>query len=129
MTPRDIFARMRQEWFGRPGPLTGDLLADDVIMETPFGHPARIEGREAWLAFANPARANFPVHIDGSHVTAIHDTTDPATIIVEYELTGTSTRTGRQATAPFIAVLTVRDGRIARWREYQNPLAMAQITA
>ncbi|MFI5841835.1 nuclear transport factor 2 family protein [Catenuloplanes sp. NPDC051500] len=127
MTPREIFARMQQEWFGRSGPLTGDLLADDVIMEMPFGNPARIEGRDAWLAFANPARAAFPVRIDECHVTAIHDTTDPDTIVVEYELTGTAA--GRQGTAPFIAVLTVRDGRIARWREYQNPMAMARISA
>ncbi|WP_033346183.1 nuclear transport factor 2 family protein [Catenuloplanes japonicus] len=132
MSPRDIFTRLRQDWFGQPGPLTGDLLTDDVVMETPFappGHPSRIEGRDAWLAFANPARATFPIHIDGSEVTAIHDTADPATIIVEYTLTGTHAGTGRQATAPFIAVLTTRDGRISHWREYQNPLAMAQINA
>jgi ketosteroid isomerase-like protein len=127
MTPRDIFARMQREWFLQPGPLTGDLLAEDVVMETPFGDPARIEGRDAWLAFANPARAAFPVRIDDCHVKAIHDTADPATIVVEYNLTGTAA--GRRGTAPFIAVLTVRDGRVARWREYQNPLAMARINA
>jgi uncharacterized protein len=48
----------------------------------------------------------------------------PATIVVEYELTGTSTATGRQSTAGFVGVLTVRDGKVARWREYQDTLAI-----
>ncbi|MDR7275481.1 nuclear transport factor 2 family protein [Catenuloplanes atrovinosus] len=130
--PREVFARIRREWFGRPGPLTGDLLAEDVVMEMPFapeGRPVRIEGREAWLRFANPERAAIPVRIDGQRVLAVHDTRDPATIVVEYELTGTSVRTGRQGTAAFIAVLSVRDGRVTRWREYQDPLAMARIVS
>jgi ketosteroid isomerase-like protein len=130
-TPRDLFQRMRQQWFGPVVPLTGDLLADDVIIESPFAAPGphRIEGRQQFLDFANPQRAAFPVRFDTCHTTAIHDTTDPDTIVVEYELTGTSTATGRQATAAFIAVLTARDGKIALWREYQNTLAIQQALA
>ncbi|MEV4620335.1 nuclear transport factor 2 family protein [Asanoa sp. NPDC049573] len=130
-TPRDLFEQMRQHWFGGVAPLTGDLLAEDVVIETPFaaGGPHRIEGRQQFLDFANPQRAAFPVRFDACHTTAIHDTTDPDTIIVEYELTGTSTTTARQATAAFIAVLTARNGKIARWREYQNTLAIQQALA
>jgi ketosteroid isomerase-like protein len=130
-TPRDLFQQMQQQWFGQPGPLTGDLLADDVIIEAPFAAagPRRIEGRQRFLDFANPQRATFPVRFDGCRTVAIHDTTDPATIVVEYELTGTSTTTNRQATAAFIGVLTARDGKIALWREYQNTLAIQQALA
>ena len=53
---------------------------------------------------------------------AIHDTDDPATIIVEQEALGTSTSTGEFA-LPNIVVLTVRDGQIARLRDYVNILA------
>ena len=129
MTARDLFEQLREQWFGGgTGPLTGDLLADDVIVESPFaaGGPSRIEGRETFLAFANPQRAAFPLRIDGNRVLAIHDTADPDTIVVEYELTATSTVTGRQGSSPFIAVLTARDGKVAVWREYQNTLAMRQ---
>jgi uncharacterized protein len=130
-TPRDLFERMRQQWFGHTDPLTGDLLADDVVIESPFaaGGPHRVEGRQQFLDFANPRRAVFPVRFDACRTTAIHDTTDPDTIVVEYELTGTSTTTDRQATAAFIAVLTARNGKIARWREYQNTLAIQQAMA
>lgn len=131
-TPRDLFEQMRQQWFGEPAALTGDLLADDVIMEAPFappGYPVRIEGRQKFLDFANPRRATFPVRFDACRTTAIHDTTDPNTIVVEYELTGTSTSTNRQATAAFIGVLTARDGKVALWREYQNTMAIQQAIA
>lgn len=46
-------------------------------------------------------------------------------IIAEYDLAGTVTTTGQPATASFIAILTVRDGKIVHWREYQDTLGMA----
>jgi ketosteroid isomerase-like protein len=130
-TPRLLFQQMQQRWFGPVAALTGDLLADDVIIENPFASPGphRIEGRQQFLDFANPRRATFPVRFDACRTIAIHDTTDPATIVVEYELTGTSTTTSRQATARFIGVLTARDGKVALWREYQNTMAIQQALA
>lgn len=129
LTPRDLFEQMQQQWFTQPGPLTGELLADDVVVEAPFappGRPARFEGKQQWLNFANPQRAAFPTRIDACRTLAIHDTTDPATIVVEYELTGTSPTTNQQGTATFIGVLTARNGKIVRWREYQNTMALQQ---
>jgi ketosteroid isomerase-like protein len=55
----------------------------------------------------------------------IHDTADPHTIIAEYVMAGTVTTTGRQSSAPFVVILTVRDGKIVRWPEYQDTLGMA----
>jgi ketosteroid isomerase-like protein len=129
LTPRDLFEQMQLQWFSQPGPLTDELLADDVVVEAPFappGRPNRFEGKQQWLDHANPERAAFPIHIDAFRTLAIHDTTDPATIVVEYELTGTSTKTNQRGTATFIAVLTARDGKIAAWREYQNTMALQQ---
>ena len=128
-TPRDLFQRMQRQWFCRPGDLTGEFLADDVVIEEPFAPPgrrARFEGKQEFLDFANAQRATFPVRIDACRTVAVHDTTDPETIVVEYELTGTSTRTDRQATAAFIGILTARDGKVTRWREYQNTAAIQQ---
>jgi ketosteroid isomerase-like protein len=130
-TPRDLFQQMQQQWFGEVAALTGDLLADDVIIESPFASPRphRFEGKQQFLDFANPQRATFPVRFDACRTIAIHDTADPNTIVVEYELTGTSTKTNRQATAAFIGVLTARDGKIALWREYQNTMAIQRALA
>lgn len=128
-TPHEVFQRMQQQWLGPPAPLTGDDLAEDVIIEVPFappGHQNRFEGRQQFLDFANPQRAALPVRFDECRTVALHDTKDPNTIVVEYELTGTSTRTNQQSTAAFIGVLTVHDGKVTRWREYQNTMAILQ---
>ncbi|MEV3920343.1 nuclear transport factor 2 family protein [Actinomadura coerulea] len=128
-TPRDLFQQMRQRWLDHPASFIGDLLTDDAVVETPFappGHPTRFEGRQRFLDFAAPQRAALPLRFDDCRTIAVHDTLDPDTIVVEYELTGTNTKTAEQSTAAFIAVLTARDGKVARWREYQNTLAIMQ---
>lgn len=129
MTPREIFARMRQHWLSETPTFDGDLLTDDVVLETPFatpGQPTRIEGRQQVLAFTTAAQAALPVRFEDCRHVVVHETADPDVIVVEYELVGTVTTTGVTAAAPFIAVLTVRDGRIAHWREYQHTMAIAQ---
>lgn len=127
--PVEVFERMRQRWLSHPAPLTGDEYAEDVVIEVPFappGHRNRFEGRQDFLDFAGPRQAALPVRFDQCRTLQIHETQDPNTIVVEYELTGTSLTTNKQATAAFIGVLTVRDGKVARWREYQNTLAILQ---
>jgi len=130
--PREIFALMKQKWLANDDDSMGSLLAADAVVEGPFaapGQPHRIEGREEFLAFARAERAALPVRFEDCRETAVHETTDPEVIVVEYELTGTVTTTGRRASAPFIGVLRVRDGEIVAWREYQDKAAIAQALA
>ena len=132
MTPEEFFDRMRREWLGPLGPLTGDHLADDVVIEFPFaapGRPSRIEGRAAGEAFAHPQRAALPIRVDACEARAFHQTQDPQTFILEYALTATHTPSNHQATANFIAVLTLRDDKIVTWREYQDTAAMTRALA
>jgi hypothetical protein len=133
MGPREVFARMQQHWLSNTE--TDEhirdfhsLLADDAVIEEPFappGRPRRFRGREEFLAFAQAGRASLPVRFEECRELAIHDTADPEVIVVEYELAGTVTTTGRRAAAPFIGVLRVRDGQITGWREYQDAIAIA----
>lgn len=127
-SPREIFERFRQMIVSNDPDALGQLSADDVVVETPFappGHPRRIAGREQNAAYARPRRAALPVRFEEFRDVVIHDTADPQTIIAEYVMAGTVTTTGRQSSASFIAILTVRDGKIVRWREYQDTLGMA----
>ncbi|MCK9899351.1 phzA/B-like protein [Parafrankia colletiae] len=127
-TPREVFAYMRQQWLANGADAGNTLLAEDAVVETPFaapGHPRRFDGREEFLAFAAAGRSSLPVRFEECRELAIHETTDPQVIIVEYELAGTVTTTGRHASAPFIGVLRVRGGLITVWREYQHTLAIA----
>jgi ketosteroid isomerase-like protein len=79
----------------------------------------------AVLALVAAGRAGFPVRFEQCRTVAVHDTADPEVIVVEYELGGTVLTTGRQASAPFIGVLRVREGRVLHWREYQGTAAIA----
>jgi len=127
-TPRQVFAYMRQQWLANGADAGDTLLAEDAVVETPFaapGHPRRFDGREEFLAFAAAGRSSLPVRFEECRELAIHETADPQVIVVEYELAGTVTTTGRHASASFIGVLRVRDGLVTEWREYQNTLAIA----
>ncbi|GAB3968088.1 nuclear transport factor 2 family protein [Plantactinospora veratri] len=130
-TPSEAFARIRANFLANTAVFTEDQLAEDVVVEMPFaapGRPSRIEGRREFLEFAAAGRAGLPLRIDDCRNVLIHETTDPEVIVVEYELAATVTTTGVSASAPFVAVLRVRDGRVAHWREYQNPAALALAT-
>jgi uncharacterized protein len=105
-----------------------DFLADDVVVEWPFaapGRPRRIEGRAAFLAMARPSRAALPFAFDEFTVEAVHETSDPDVLVVEYRLGGTVTTSGERRSAAFISVIRVRDGRVVLWREYQDTMAIA----
>ena len=127
ITAREVFDAMRLT-----GGLDPDSLAEDVVVEEPFappGRPRRFEGKAAWLEFATQQRANLPFTLDSQRITALHETTDPEVLVVEYELTGTALATGRVSTAPFVGVLRVRDGLVIGWREYQDKAAIARALA
>ncbi|PRX44162.1 ketosteroid isomerase-like protein [Prauserella shujinwangii] len=112
--------------------LPAELLADDVVVETPFAPPGmrRHEGREAWLAYYRTSGAGLLVRFERFRELATYQTGDPEVIVVEYELTGTVTSTGLRASVTCIAVLRVHDGLITHWREYQDiPAITAALTA
>jgi ketosteroid isomerase-like protein len=125
--PLTIYRRMQEAVMREEGAtlLPAELLAEDVVVETPFSPPGmrRHESREAWLAFYR-TRA-LPIRFEQFRELTTHQTDDPEVIIVEYELTGTVTTTGLRASAAFIGLLRVRDGLIKHWREYQDVLAIS----
>ncbi len=126
--PRALFERFQQRVLSNEPDALGDLIADDVILEAPFappGHPRKIVGREQNLAYARPRRAALPARFEEFREVLIHDTADPEVIVAEYVLAGTVTTTGQKSSAPFLVILTARDGKIVHWREYQDTLGMA----
>ncbi|GGU29857.1 nuclear transport factor 2 family protein [Streptomyces coeruleorubidus] len=101
------------------------LWAEDGVMEFPFappGRPRRLEGKEAVAAYMRP----YPDHIDLHDFPdlRIHRTTDPETIVAEMRGVGRLVKTGSPYDMTYIAVVTVRDGLIASYRDYWNPLAL-----
>ncbi|MFB7656844.1 MULTISPECIES: nuclear transport factor 2 family protein [unclassified Streptomyces] len=103
------------------------LWAEDAVMEFPFapeGWPRRLEGREAVAAYMR----HYPDHIDLHDFPElrIHETTDPATVVVEMRAVGRLVRTGAPYDMTYIAVVTVEDGRFTAYRDYWNPLVLQE---
>jgi ketosteroid isomerase-like protein len=127
-TPLEVYRQMQAAVLREDGAtlLPAELLAEDIVVETPFSPPGmrRYEGREAWLAFY--ASRPLPFRFQEFREVTTLETADPEVLVVEYELVGTITTTGVTASATFIAVLRIRDGRILLWREYQDVLGISQ---
>lgn len=51
----------------------------------------------------------------------VHETTDPAELIVEYRIHGRIAESGKDFVLNYIAVMRVEDGLIASSRDYGNP--------
>ncbi len=64
-----------------------------------------------WRSSSRTGLASLPVRFEECREVAIYETADPEVIVVEYELAGTVTTTGRRTAAPFIGVLRVRAGQ------------------
>jgi ketosteroid isomerase-like protein len=125
--PREVLERFRQAAISRSADDLGRLYAVDAVHEFPFtrpGLPSRLDGRDEIVSWTAAVWKTNTFRYERYRTHAIHDTGDPDTIIVEQEALGTSTTTGEFA-LPNIVVLTVRDGQIARLRDYVNILAAA----
>ncbi|WP_308102854.1 nuclear transport factor 2 family protein [Lentzea sp. CC55] len=106
------------------------LWAEDGVMEFPFappGWPARLEGRAAIEDYLR----DYPEMLDirGFPKQVVHRTTDTGVLIAEFDAEGVVVATGKPYRASYIAVITTRDGEIAHYRDYWNPLLAQELTA
>lgn len=107
------------------------LIAPDGYIEWPYrpaGVPDRLDGREQIREFLT-AQAKGLVRFDEYRNTVIHETTDPEVVIVEYDVHGTVIPTGAPLRQTIIAVLRIRDGLVVSYRDYLNPLVLAETLA
>ncbi|WP_230985390.1 nuclear transport factor 2 family protein [Microbispora oryzae] len=127
-TPRDLFARFQRNALAGEAALDEEMLADDVVVEWPFGRVGhrRIKGREQVVAMTRAGREALPVVFEEFRDVMIHETADPEVIVAEYQMVATIPGSGKEAQAPFVVVLRARDGRIVHWREYQDQAMIAE---
>lgn len=130
LTPVEIFGQVLLATASGDLQAIVDLCADDVVFEFPFappGRPAGVRGKEPlgrYLAAA-PARVQF----DGLSNFETHQTVDPDVAVIEMTATGTIKDTGEPYEQSYVVVLTAREGRITRYRDYWNPLKALQAAA
>jgi ketosteroid isomerase-like protein len=127
----EVLERLRQAAIEQSADGMSRVYAVDAVHEFPFtrpGLPSRLEGREEIVNWIVTGWKAYPLKYDRYRTLAIHDTSDPETIIVEQEALGTSASTG-EFRLPNLVVLTVRHGQIARLRDYVNIPAAAAVLA
>lgn len=97
------------------------LFADDVIFEFPYapdGLPKRLEGTAALarhLEKLGPLITFGPMELQAVHPSG-------ETVVFEFSCTGQGSRTGAPYNQDYVSVVTLRDRRIVRYRDYWNPL-------
>jgi ketosteroid isomerase-like protein len=104
------------------------LWAPQGSMEFPFagpGQPPRLDGRDAIVEYL----AGYPDLLDVRAIASQvrHQTLDPQTVIVEFEVDGVVVATQKPYRMSYLAVITVGADGILDYRDYWSPLAAAEI--
>ncbi|MFF5291322.1 nuclear transport factor 2 family protein [Paractinoplanes globisporus] len=104
------------------------LMAPDGYIEWPYrppGAPARVQGHAEIRAHLTRVAQGF-LRFDDYRNVVIHETTDPDVVIVEYDVHATVLKTGAPLDQSVIAVFHLRNGQIHAYRDYINPLPLAE---
>jgi NADPH:quinone reductase-like Zn-dependent oxidoreductase len=121
-------ARKHAMHFGRDFDAWVDLFAEDAVLEFPhfasLGWPTETRGRESIRADLGP----FLQSVDDFFLrnVRVYEATDPDTVFAEYNVQAVVKSTGRRYDQSYIAVLTTRDGKIVRLREFPDTITVAR---
>ncbi|MER7659996.1 MULTISPECIES: nuclear transport factor 2 family protein [unclassified Streptomyces] len=123
--PADLYRHGLKLLLDKDIPAWVDLWDEAGVFEFPFapdGRPKRLEGKAAVADYMR----GYPDHIDlhDFPYVEIHRTLTPETIVVEMRGVGRLVETGSPFDMSYIAVVTVQNGLITRYRDYWNPLAL-----
>jgi ketosteroid isomerase-like protein len=101
-----------------------DTIADEAVFEFRYqfpGWPTKLVGREALMALYAGYGKGMRLHAAGALVVNISET--KGVVILEYEVQGKAVGSGKAYDNRFISVVTIRDRKIAAWRDYMDSLA------
>ncbi|MBT2540696.1 nuclear transport factor 2 family protein [Streptomyces sp. ISL-44] len=127
MAPAELYRHGLRLLLEKDVPAWVELWDDNGVLEFPFapeGWPLRLEGKAA----VGDYMRHYPDHVDLHDFpdVEIHQTTVPETIVVEMRGVGRLVETDSPFDMTYIAVVTVKEGRITSYRDYWNPLAVSQ---
>jgi uncharacterized protein len=107
-----------------------DLFAVDGVLAYPFappGQPPELRGREAIRAhFAGLGQRRELFVMEGVEAEA-RQTDDPEVVVTQITHFGQSNVTGAPYRFTALGIIRVRDGEIARYDDYMDPIALARL--
>ncbi len=96
---------------------------DDMVIELPYADPpSAIEGIDTAVKYLGAAFGMFRFSLT---ITDVYECTDPDKLVLEYTSEGKVLASGKRYANRYIGVYWFRDGKIARVREFYNPLISA----
>lgn len=101
-----------------------DILADDVVYEVLYdfpGWPRIIQGRADLMARFRGYGDN--IELQSADRLVIHGADNGHVVVIEYEVHGTIHATGVKYDNRFCSIITIKDRKIAHWRDYMDSLA------
>jgi ketosteroid isomerase-like protein len=125
--PDPFFAMLRDALGDRIDPGARnflDLMDEGYVMEFPYARPgmaSRIEGRDRVIEYLVSVAGGIAVDELGD--IEVHETGDPAVVIVEFSARGRALATGEVYDNRYISIIETAGGKIVRYRDYWNPLA------
>ena len=126
MKPQELVSHALELLLAQDMAAFAGLWAQGGVLEFPFaapGYPTLVEGRAAVTEYMR----RYPdiLKIEEIPQPVMHQSVDPEVVIVEFEASGTVVATRAPYRMSYIAVITVRDNEIQRYRDYWSPLAAA----
>jgi ketosteroid isomerase-like protein len=106
-----------------------DLLADDVVFEYVVsvpGYPRRVQGRQNVIDLYSGYDDYMTVH--SADNLRVYRDPSASVVVLEYEVHGEAVQTGRPYDNRFVSIVTVARGKVTRWRDYLDPIAIFDAT-
>jgi uncharacterized protein len=103
-----------------------DMLADDVVFDfviTVPGYPRHVVGRDDLIELYRGYGSTF--FLDRCYDLRAHYSPSTSTVVLEYSSEGRVVPTGHPYGNRYISVITVRDRKVALWRDYLDPLRVS----
>jgi ketosteroid isomerase-like protein len=102
-----------------------DLFADDIVFEFPYAqepNPKRLNGKAELQQYLE--ELGKVLEITSFTKPLIHVAADAPVFFAQFEANGKALVTGGSYEQSYISVVEVKDGRIVRYQDYWNPLAV-----
>ena len=106
-----------------------DLLADDVVFDYVIslpGYPRHVEGRQNIIDLYRGY--DDYMKVDTADNLRVYRDLKAAVVVLEYQVHGESVQTGRPYDNHFVSIITIENHKVARWRDYLDPIAIFEAT-
>jgi ketosteroid isomerase-like protein len=102
-----------------------DAVAEDAVFEFRYefeGFPTKIEGRKKYMEWFG----SYSMVLSSADILAVHRTTEPRVIVLEYDVLGVNPRSQKAYHNRFCSVVTIKRRRIVHWRDYMDSFAVVR---